>query len=76
VTAMIAPTTTASATGMPMVTAVRRLARLSCRRRHADRCLVGMQSTSVAIGNTLCSSCSRLETLDLTRAAYRQLLNS
>jgi hypothetical protein len=46
-TATRAPTVTASATGMPMVTALRRLAMLSCRRRHADRCLLGMQSTSM-----------------------------
>jgi hypothetical protein len=42
------PTTTASATGMAMVTAVRRLAWLLCRRRYADRCLFGMQSTSMS----------------------------
>jgi hypothetical protein len=42
--ATIAPTTTASATGMAMMTAVRRLARPSCRRRHEDRYLLGMQS--------------------------------
>jgi hypothetical protein len=45
--ATIAPTATASATGMPMATAVRRLARLTCRRRHEARCLLGMQSSSM-----------------------------
>jgi hypothetical protein len=46
-TTAMTPAATASVTGMPMVTAIRRLARLSCRRRHADRCLHGMQSTSM-----------------------------
>jgi hypothetical protein len=45
--ARTAPITTASATGMLMATAQRRLAWLSCRRRHADRCLLGIQSTSM-----------------------------
>jgi hypothetical protein len=45
--ATIAPTATASATGMPMATAVRCLARLTCRRRHEARCLLGMQSSSM-----------------------------
>jgi pimeloyl-ACP methyl ester carboxylesterase len=48
VAATIAPTTTASATGMAMATAVRRFAWLSCRRRREDRCLLGMQSTSMS----------------------------
>jgi hypothetical protein len=48
VNATAPPTTTASATGMAMVTAVRRLAWLPCRRRYADRCLFGMQSTSMS----------------------------
>jgi hypothetical protein len=47
VTATMAPTAATSATGTAMVAAIRRLARLSCRRRHADRCLLGMQSTSL-----------------------------
>src|ERR1700722_15598482 len=47
-TATTAPTATTSATGMAMVTAIRRLAWFVCRRRHADRCLLGMQSTSMS----------------------------
>jgi hypothetical protein len=56
VKAMAPPTTTASATGMAMVTAVRRLAWLLCRRRYADRCLFGMQSTSMSLGGCCSSS--------------------
>jgi hypothetical protein len=70
----IAPTTRVSATGMAMVRAIRRRARLSCRRRHADPCLLGMQSTSKSWGDVLffvargCAAPakSRVETVDLT----------
>jgi len=45
--AMTMPRIRASATGMAMGTATRSLRLLRQRRRHADRCRVGMQSTSI-----------------------------
>ncbi|HXT92787.1 MAG TPA: hypothetical protein VN714_26425 [Trebonia sp.] len=45
-TANPTPTTAASTTGMATGIAMR-ADRLSCRRRRTDRCLIGMQSTSM-----------------------------
>jgi hypothetical protein len=46
-TAIKTPRVTASATGMAIGTATRSLRLIRQRRRHADRCRVGMQSTSI-----------------------------
>jgi hypothetical protein len=69
---MTAPTATARATGIPTGPAKRASERLF--RRPADRCLLGMQSTSMLLG-ICCVSRFQAETVELTRATYRQSLN-
>jgi hypothetical protein len=65
--ATMAPTATTSATGMATGSARRCSGLLDP--RLADRCLLGMQSTSMSEGMFCVLSCSRLETVDLGRAA-------
>jgi hypothetical protein len=65
--ATMAPTATTSATGMAIGSARRCSGLLDP--RLADRCLLGMQSTSMSEGMFCVLSCSRLETVDLGRAA-------
>jgi hypothetical protein len=63
-TAMMTPATTASATGMASGIATRDSRPSSRRRRHADRCLDGMQSTS------MCEEISRSSTLPTRNSSH------
>jgi hypothetical protein len=76
--ATMAPTAITSATGMATGTARRDSEPLE--RPRADRCLLGMPSTSMSEGSLRGYSVffldSRLETVDLARATLRQLLKS